>query len=389
MAKPFAHALDRMDARAVLRPDELEARAASLLEARFGPGDAPATAFARGGAGLISEHTHYYDGFALMLPLTQGTAVALRPARQGTSAVAIEGGTVETLGAEAEGPSQPGARVVREVLARRGAEPVEVAVVGSIPMCFQDARLSSLAVAVGRGLQKLAVEKPQDARRAVLGTLVEALQAALYPFSLAYLITAYEGEPGTYSLVDTHTHEHRPLAALPETQAAWGLFDPGRGRISGPRSLALQRRATRALAHLRDKGIGLGSFRYLEHRDLPAALDAADPAFRPTIQFLVTENRRVMNLVHAIVQGDTQKMGAVLRMSYLARREWEGSRAAEDAAHSVAEVMALDGVYGTALTGHGRSLLVLGRPAILPTALDKMADAVAVQTGQTASAMLL
>ncbi len=386
MAQPFLHALNRMQARATIRPDQLEAQAAALLEAHFGPGKPPATTFARGGVGLVCDHSHYFDGFALMLPLAQGTAVALRPAPQGrTSYVAFEEGGVQVFGSEKDDTAPLAVRVVTEVLGRLGENmPVQVAVVSSIPTCFQDARLSSLSVALA------GVVAADAERHARLDTLAAALRAALYPFSLAYLIAALDGQPGTYTLVDARTYEFAALEAMPENMAAWGLVDPGTGRLSPARSLVLQRRAQRALLHLQRRGFeSLASFRYLEHRDLAAALEAADARHRATIQYLVSENRRVVNIVRAIKQRDLQMMGAILLTSFHARSEWEGTHRAENATVAVVEEMALEGIYGATLTGHGRSMLVLGQPATLPTALDRMANTLAGLMPHPAQTMLL
>ena len=152
----------------------------------------------------------------------------------------------------------------------------------------------------------------------------------------------------------------------------------------------LQRRALRALEHLRVRGFEtLQSFRYLEHQDLPAALDAADTTHRATVQYLVTENRRVVNFVRAIRQRDAQMMGAILLTSFHARREWEGTRSEEEEAVGIIETMALEGMYGASLTGHGRSVLVLGQPASLPLALDRIAAAVAERAAHPVETMLL
>lgn len=383
-AQPFVHGLNRMQARETIRPEQLQDRAVALLEAHFGPGAAPATAFSRGGTGLISEHTHYFDGFAVMLPLAQGTAVALRAAASGPSYVAFESGGVLTF-EESQAAPIPALRVVAEVLNRIGSgTPLEVSVVSSIAPAFQDARLSSLGVAL------TLAAAPDLERHARLEVLAESLEAALYPFSLAYPIAALDGKPDTYTLVDTRTYEQAALDALPSDLAAWGLVDPGAERVSVGRSRVLERRAQRALAHLQERGFEkLHSFRYLEHQDLPAALAAADASHRPTIHYLVTENRRVVNFVRAIRQRDAQMMGTILLTSFHARREWEGTRHEEERAVDIIETMLLEGMFGASLTGHGRSVLVLGQPASLPLALDRIAGAVSEQAAHPVETMIL
>ena len=76
---PYLQTLDRMQ-RAPLRPGQLTDRVRALLAERCGRSDrSTEAAFAHGAVGLLSGHTHYFDGFAMLMSFEQGTAVALRP----------------------------------------------------------------------------------------------------------------------------------------------------------------------------------------------------------------------------------------------------------------------------------------------------------------------
>src|SRR5690606_35509706 len=119
--QPYLHALDRMQKRAFLHPEQVVARARTLLDERLGTSAHPAEAvFAPAGAGIPAEHTHYFDGFALLLMLPLGTAVAVRRAEGPASQVAFEGSEAtwrfDRAGAAGEAPGWPAwARLVEQL----------------------------------------------------------------------------------------------------------------------------------------------------------------------------------------------------------------------------------------------------------------------------------
>ena len=77
--RPFLYALNRMQANEILRPVQYMDRAKMLLIDRLGmSGPIPEAAFSHGVVGLMADHTHYFEGFALGLRLRQGVAVAIR-----------------------------------------------------------------------------------------------------------------------------------------------------------------------------------------------------------------------------------------------------------------------------------------------------------------------
>jgi len=79
---PFLHSflqiINRLRAEA-RPPDPIvwQQRAQQLLPVRH-PQQKVSTSFGLGTVGLISEHTHYFPGFALVIPLPVGVGVALR-----------------------------------------------------------------------------------------------------------------------------------------------------------------------------------------------------------------------------------------------------------------------------------------------------------------------
>jgi galactokinase len=393
--KPFLHALDRLQPRATLSPDELSERARALLDERFGPSVFPAEAtVAHGGTGLMSEHTHYFDGFALLLPLAHGTAVAIRR-RQGAAAssVTFEGNS-RVWSFERDDPvrmdgrwkSAPGwVRLAQAVVGQAGqdGESVEVAVVSTVPACCTEAYLAALAVATSRAMQSLFSLPLENA--ALLQSLRRLTESSVgRPFSIAYLIAANAGRQDAFLLVDTSTLEHLPLEAPPASDVRMALIDTGIGRPK-PRPFYCnqKQRADEVVTLLRASVLpDLSSLRDLEHRDLQHALEALPRPLRPVLRYLVTENRRVQKMVVAVRNNDWQMFGALLLMSHASQRtDWAGTNAEVDFVVEQVESMSLEGMYGASMAGRSGCVLAVGRPFALPPSLDRISSAFEARFG--------
>ena len=75
--KPFLNALNQSHRSDAGTLEQIEERASKCLSTLLGGDDsAIVTASARGCIGLQADHTHYFDGFALMLPMKGGIATA-------------------------------------------------------------------------------------------------------------------------------------------------------------------------------------------------------------------------------------------------------------------------------------------------------------------------
>ena len=394
---PVLKTLDRIRQRQALRPEQLTERAEAVLAARFGAAPRPAeVAFAHGALGLLAGHTNYFNGFAVLMPLAHGAAVAVRAAPDGPTRLLFDGSDdVWTLG-----PPPPAgedlplwARLAEEVRRRLGpAEaPVEIAVVCTVPAGCTDAYLAAVAVALARALQAfwaLSLDAPALRRK-----LHEAVQAALDgPFSLAYLIGAEGGRPGTFTLADTETGEHLDLDAPPADELGWGLVDVGLGsRLAPDHDAGRRAKAAKALATLQARGFDfLTSFRDLEHRDLERALDKLPRNLRPLVRHLVAENRRVQKLVVAVRKRDWQFLGALLLISHASlRTDWRRPDAELDLVVEQAEAMSLDGMHGATATGRGGCVLLVGQPFVVPLCFDRIQHAFAERFGRTPEMTLL
>lgn len=397
--RPVREAIDRMQQRRqTLSPDELQARAQQLLRDCFGTSEhQSAVAFARGSIGLLAEQTHYSDGFAVLMPLVQGTAVALRPAER--SRVTFEGSEEEwTLG---EGPAEAppvwvclveeGVR--RERIAHGG---IEVAVVSTIPAACLDAYLTALGVATTRAADKLHAAAASQAETLSEIDLAKEVRARLtactsLPFSIAYPLASVGAEEHTLTLVDTATKEYLSVEAPAPDVLGWGLISI---ETSGPNAPFHQKRKTQteeALIQLRGGGFeGLEMFRDLEHRDLPRALDVVSDPLKPIVRYLVTENRRVQKLIAAVRHQDWQFVGALLLMSQASLRDnWKSSHPKIDFVTDTAEALSMEGIYGTRMTGRGRCVLVVGQSLAVPEALDSIAARFRERFGSAPETILL
>lgn len=380
--KPFLEALDRMREQEVRSPDELKRHAHGLLSAHLGAStQAVEEVFAQGAVSLLSDHTHYSDGFAVLMPVRQGTAVAIRRAEKRPSRVVFEGNeTVWSLEDEATADAPLWVRVVDQAVAELGpaTEAVEMAIVSTIPSSCLDAYLSALSVAAARalfaygGTQGEQGEKEVEARLPALRRILAACTAL--PFSIAFPIASCAGGTDTFTLVDTATHEHLPVETTARSALGWSLIDPK----ARPRDAAFHHRrrdqAEEALAILqRDEFKNLTSFRELEHRDLPRALDALPAHLAAVARHLVTENRRVQKLVAAMRRNDWQMVGALLLMSHASRRdEWGSTSSAADFLVEQVESLTLDGIYGACMTGRGGYVVLVSQPHTMMLGLDRL-----------------
>lgn len=383
--KPFLRALDQMRERETLRPEQLLARAEALMADRFGPSqEAPVQAFAYGNLGLVAAHTLFFDGFALLLPINKGVAVAIRRS-PAPAQVVFEGGGVQSLDATA---SEGGGVVQALVEALVPPETsLQIAVVEIVGERCTDAYLSALAIAMMRACQHLFGGDPKTLLRTVQGALGAFLDR---PFGIASLIASDVGKPDSFVLVDTATLEHLALEGPGAATLGWGLIHLGTPPQTPDFYRGRQQKVAKAMAILQNKGFPGPTLRAIEHRDLDRTLEALSRSLRPIVRHLVTENRRVQKLVVAVRRRDWQMFGALLLMSYASgKNDWHSPAAPVDQAIQAVEALSLDGMYGAITVCSGRSVLVVGQPFVVPTGLQQVQEATRQTLGQAPDTLLL
>ncbi len=380
--KPLLKALDRLEKREALSQTRLEVRARELLVDRFGEaGEELTPGFAGSYIGVHAEHTHYFNGFAVLLPLPFGTAIALRRTNSPTSRAAFDGmpDTWKFDASEAKGPAKDSAmpwmrvfeQMVTEVRPVEGA--LDVAVVSTVTPSCPHAYHTSLAVAVLR-----AVDALYECRRASLeeaGMAESVISSCLRePFGSAYPLATASLTRGA-ALIDTTTSEVLPLDPPPLDEVGFALMDVGE-RLVPEDDFFEERRleAERALRLLQRNGFPeLGSYRELEHEQLQRALQVLPDELVPVVRYLVTENRRVYRHVAALRRGDWQLVGALLLMGHASRRDdWRASTERADFVVSAVEQMSAEGMHGACLVDAGSCVLVAGRPFVVPGCLDRI-----------------
>lgn len=362
-------------------PSSLMDRARRTLEERFEgvAGARSGTGFAHGSIGLLAEHTHYFDGFALFFSIPSGTAVAMRTSSGEASRLAFGGDDrTWTYGPDHSLPdtAPPPVRIVFETLRRLTPEDAraDVAVANAVPFSCADAYVAALGMAAARACGEIFSPVREDRR--ICEQVHEAVEAGLGRyFSPAFLVAAEQGRPEQYSFVDAATLECMLLEAAPEDALAFGLAETGDRTFFEAGAVARKRKmASEAVVILRRKGFNaVTSLRELEHRDLLTATDAIPIRLRPALRWLVKENQRVPKLVGAVQRKDWQLFGALLLMADAStRKDWGGTTDVSDNAVDEVDAMTLDGMYGAFSMNRGRAVVMAGQPFVVPHCLDRV-----------------
>ncbi len=398
--RPYLDSLTRVRERSLVQPGVMRDRAERLLRDTFGASEASIdSAFAIGQIGVISEHTYYFDGFALMLPLPFGTAVAVRRAPAPDAWCVIEGSPRTypmTMSAE-DLPHVPSAEDGEATLAEQSAGalrgvvgdagPCQLAVVTDIPPFCEDGYFASLVLAARRAMGA-GVTEPDEVRE--MATHVRELLGR--PYGVAPLLGAAYCETGRALLVDTQTIEHIPIDLPDSEKMVWALVDT-KAEVKVRASVYRQRlQATAEVVAflLKNELAGPDGIRDLEHRHLQLALKQLPKRLHPVLRYLVTENRRVQRLVVALRQGDAQMFGAFLQMSQAAiSNDWNERNPAVEHVQALAEEV--DGVEGVRRVGRefGSGVMLTGRPLAMMPLIDRLSGESTADDGPDVRSYLL
>ena len=373
--EPLRETLSRLEAGHRSDPGAMQRGAADALARAFGASDEPvSTAFSYGGAGLLAQHTCYFNGFAVVLKMPRGTALAIRTRDGEGIRIHVE-----------PGPERPSAgqealwHQAVESIARAyhvSAAGLDVALVSNIPPNCLEATLASLAAAMGAALAHLPGARIPDDPITVWLQSIESVIGA--EFSRAFLLAARHPEHDAFIVIDTGTDETIPLDGPPRDQLCWGLIDAGRG---APRDIAFYqacgRQALEALALIRkSSGVPIASFRDIAHQDLVRLLGTLPRRLRPIVRHLVVENRRVYGLIGAIRRQDWQMLGGLLLMSHASvQSDWQGTDECVDFVVEEIRRLGAEGMYGACMTGRSGCVLVAGQPLAVPRAMAGLAQA--------------
>jgi len=379
--KPFLDALTQIHESEQSGPEELRRRAEQCLSTLV-PDEAgeSCSAFSRAAIGLQADHTHYFDGFGLMLPLRRGMAVASAPGAGSTSRLLVEGDDeAQRFSFHSDGTERESDTILllKHVALQFGDDlpaAVDFALVSDVPGGLDPVFAASFAIAVHRSLEGITGLRIADESR--IRRCTAAIQSFYgHPFSPAFLRAANLVEFHSFVLVDTHSLSFVPLDFSENESPAWGLIDCSAGepvQLPKDRFTAVDA-ITEKLGskHFRD----LQSLRDLEHRDLERAEKIVSRRHRGTLRLLVSENRRVQQLVTAIRKQDWQLCGTIMMIAHGARKQlWNATTTMQDEVVSFTERFSDKGVYGATQTGESGFVLVTGQPFSLPGFLDSVRE---------------
>lgn len=376
--RPFLYALNRMQSNEILRPAQYLDRVTTLLVDRLGlSGTMPSAAFSGAAVGVMADHTHYFDGFALLLRIRQGVAVAIRPSDHPRSRIILEG-VSEIIEIDATNTQEKGlSGLVSQTIASVGqniSTQYDIAIVGGVPTGLGGAFHAAYCVSLVKALH--AMHDSSVNENDIRDQSLRALNAWYgHRFSPAYVIGSLSEQNELFILVDTGTLEHLPIEVPTGAKLGWGIVEWSRDWLPGfTGSIGRTKTAARALSDLQKNGFpNIESLRDLAHKDLDSAIDAVPRRSRSMIRYLVTENRNVQKLVQAIKKSDWQFFGALMMISQASKlADSNTTEAMHELVTMEAETASLEGIFGAVQSGEGKCMVVVGQPFSLPAFLDKI-----------------
>ncbi len=403
--RPFLYALNRMQANDVLRPSQYTDRARSILMDRLGAGGGmPQTAFSHGAAGIIADQTHYFDGFALMLRLSQGVAVSVREHQGAASRVVIEG-VPETMQFSASHPDVQGfggllSRAIQAFDSHQTE--YDISIVGGIPTglgaAFHAAVATSLLLAIDalkydRDRPQSPALRPEDMPTEIRDAAISALSSWYgHRFSPAFVVASLSRDDDPFLLVDTGRLSYLPVVSDASSRPGWAIVETSHD-WKQPMEASVRRfeRTVDVTEKLQKKEFTeLNSLRDLEHRDLERALQVVGRRHRSTLRHLVSENRNVQKGVVAVRKADWQFLGALMMISQASKTtDWDTTGPVHELVTELAESASLDGIFGVVQTGEGGCMLVAGQPFSLPAFLDNVREKAAVHTSESIESFII
>lgn len=320
--------------------------------------------WAPGRVNLIGDHTDYTGGLCLPFALPLGILFELEPRERRLelrSDLDAQPCNVELpvdmhAGAMASLPRW--ARYVAATAAELGST---TGVAGTLTSTLPTGAglSSSAALCVGTALAlEAAAGRPDPDRLAVAGTAQRAeLIASGVPCGLLDQLAIALGAPGAAVLIDcrAETAAHAPV---PEHLEVWIVHSGIRRELAGSEYATRRAEceaAERVIGPLRDADLG----------DV-ASID--DEVLRRRARHVVSENRRVLDVVDALAAGDLDDVGRLLVEGHRSLSE-DFDTSTPDMDRLVDRLCATDGVLGARMTGggFGGCAVVLTKPGVDPT----------------------
>ncbi len=407
LVQPFKYALNKMRSNEVLSPTQYMERARMLLVDRLGvKGPIAESAFSPGVVGLMADHTHYFEGFALVLQTRQGAAVAIRPNSRGKHTIVVEAPGIHPGGKPATSQGHSEAKIstssafedlnrlfetILGTVSPESTNTYDVALVVTVPAALGAAFHGSVTVTMIKAL--VAIDKKKATDLDIRTMALTALNAWYgCRFSPAYVIGSLAQQTEPFVLIDTGTLSNLPIEGPSPDKIAWGLIkwsDKWSGAYKDSKNR--NERAQQALEQVQKNGFkNLESLRNLEHRDLEQAVEVVPRKSKGVLRFLVTENRNVQKLIIGLKKEDWQFFGALMMISQASKAaDWSTTDTIHSLITKEAESAAMDGIFGVVQTGEGACMLVCGQAFSMPAFMDRAKEIAAEHTTEDVETFII
>lgn len=350
--------------------------------------DPEVSAWAPGRVNLIGDHTDTSEGYVLPLTLRVGIGVALRGAERGTVRLrSVDFDESWEGGWERPGPSSGWERYLLGVACAltEGGEDLpgcDAVLASDLPPEIGLASSAAVGVSFARGLAGLFGLGLDDHRIAHLcrkseNEFVGVQCGIMDPFSVSV------GRGGDAIFLDTRTLSYRKLP-MPK---GWrvGVLPSGVRRQLSSSPYNDRRRETERAARL----LGVRTLRDVTPQELPRLLPSLPSPERERARHVVTENRRVLEAVDALLDGDGERFGALCDRSHFSLRDdYEASCPELETLTAICR--AEPGCLGARLTGagFGGSAICLLQEGAAERALGEIARRYTESTGTTIRPLL-
>lgn len=368
------------DARAV-------ARAVAAFRAAFGPA-APlcAAAAAPGRVNVVGDHTDYCDGFVLPLAIDKSTYLVGGPSEDGrchvtSSAFPGEVAVFDAGDSVVASDLPKWARYLKgmtAVYARSGkaVPPFRAAVVSDLPLGCGLSSSAALEMATGVLIEALSGVAADPVERALLGQKCEHEFAGV-PCGIMDQLISSKGEAGKALLIDCRSLECTP-AAFDDPEAVLIVANSNVTHELSGSEYPERRKATEdaaAVIAARFPNAGVKLLRDCTLAQLAAVAPELGEVSERRARHIIEDNARVISAKAALDAADMQKFGRLMYASHISLRDlFEVSTKEIDALVDIA--MAVDGVYGSRITGggFGGCSVTLVKKSAVQTLLDAIGE---------------
>ncbi len=330
----------------------------SLFSKKFG-GEPDCIVRAPGRVNLIGEHTDYNDGFVFPIAIDRDIRIAARRRRDGEvhlHSVNFQSDTTFPVDTLEKDPRHPWADYPKGVMAEltKAGQPLsgwDAVIYGNVPL---DAGLSSSAafeVAAARTLSLLNQIPFDPAQAALLCQRAENRFVGVQCGIMDQFISAL-GKKDHGLLIDCRDLSHRHIP-LDSGQVSVVVCNSGvqRGLVDSEYNTR-RRQCEEGFQRLSETLPGIEALRDVSIEDFEAHQALLPEIVRKRCRHVVAENQRVLDAVHALENGDVEKMGRLMDASHASLRDdFEVSRDELDILADLAH--ATEGVLGARLTGAG------------------------------------